>query len=112
VSIYAHDLAGRYGPDVADAFLRRVEAEEKLIRDNNHIGMTVPYILAGEKVTLKECYFDSGPAQHCLIYDILKDCVALLSLWRGTGSRNEGILIRKKAVSHGCTQMSTDNSNR
>lgn len=94
VRAYAQDLAGRYGPDVADAFLRRVKAEEKLIRDNNHVGTTVPYILAGEKVTLKECYFDSGPAKYCLIYDILKECVALLSLWHGTGSRNDGILIR------------------
>jgi len=94
VSAYAHDLARRYGSDVADAFLKRVKAEEKLIRDDNHIGTTVPYILAGENVTLKECYFDSGPAKYCLIYDILEDCVALLSLWHGTGSRHNGILIR------------------
>jgi hypothetical protein len=43
VRAYAHDLAGRYGPDVADAFLRRVKAEEKLIRDNNRVGTELSF---------------------------------------------------------------------
>lgn len=92
---YAHDLTLRYGPDVADAFLCRVKAEETLIKDNNHVGTAVPYILSGEKILLRECYFDSGPARYCLIYDILEDCVALISVWHGKGARENGTLIRR-----------------
>ncbi|MDO3376528.1 hypothetical protein [Geoalkalibacter halelectricus] len=92
---YAHDLTQRYGPDVAEAFLKRVQAEEHLIRDNNQVGTSVPYIFAGQHILLRECYFDSGPAKYCLIYDILEDCVALISLWHGKGAREDGILVRR-----------------
>src|ERR671923_294498 len=94
VRSYAEELARRYRAEVADVFLANVKASEGLIRDNNHIGTDAPYTLVGQNVVLKELYFDSGPVRYCLIYEVMSDCVGLISLWHGIGSRNTGIMTR------------------
>ena len=94
VRIYAKKLAERYRPEVADVFLASVESAEQLIHENNQVGTGTPYILAGEQVVLKELYFVSGPAKYCLIYEIVNDCVGLISLWHGMGSRSSDMMSR------------------
>jgi len=94
VSSYAHDLAKRYRPEVADVFLENVKEAEKLIRDNNHIGTNAPYVLSENNVVLKELYFKAGPVNYCLIYDVMTDFVGLISLWHGVGVRSSDTLTR------------------
>lgn len=94
VRFYATELAKMYRPEIADVFLANVRASEERIRDNNHIGTDAPYKLAGQNVVLRELYFESGPARYCLIYEVMSDCVGLISLWHGMGSRNSGTLTR------------------
>jgi len=94
IRYYANNLAERYGVDLAEIFLQVVENCEQQIRVNNSVGTAKPYILAGENVILRELYFESGPAKYILIYEILDDCIALISLWHGLGSRSDGVLIR------------------
>lgn len=88
VRSYAKDLSKRYRPEIADVFLNSVKEAESLIRSTNHAGTDVPYFLAGQNIILKELYFNSGPAQYCLIYEIMGDCIGLISIWHGMGSRN------------------------
>lgn len=94
VKLYAAELAKLYRPEIADVFLASVKASENLIRNNNQIGTDAPYFLAGQRVVLKELYFDSGPAKYCLIYEVMSDYVGLISLWHGMGSRSAGTLVR------------------
>jgi hypothetical protein len=91
---YFFDLAERYGADVADKFLDRVAAQEDMVGRHNEVGTKTPYVLAGQQVILRELYFDSPPARYCLIYDVLDDCVPLISLWHAVGARNDGVLVR------------------
>ena len=94
VRSYATELAEQYRPEIADVFLANVKAAEGRIRDANQIGTDAPYVLAGQNMILKESYFNSGPARYCLIYEVLDDCVGLISLWHGMGSRDTGTLTR------------------
>lgn len=94
VRSYADNLAERYRPEIAGVFLESVKGAEALIRRTNHAGIDAPYFLAGQNVVLKELYFDSGPVTYCLIYEIMNDCIGLISLWHGMGSRNTGNLTR------------------
>ena len=94
VRSYALGLAERYRPEIADAFLARVEGAESLLSDNNRAGTDAPYLLAGQPVVLKELYFDSGPVKYCLIHEITNEYVGLVSLWHGVGSRKTGTLTR------------------
>lgn len=94
VKAYALGLAERYRPEIADAFLDRVEEAEALLVANNNAGTDSPYLLAGQHVVLKELYFDSGPVKYCLIYETTDEYVGLISLWHGVGSRKSGTLIR------------------
>ncbi len=91
---YFFDIAERYGAEVAEKFLDRVDAQEERIGQHNEIGAKAAYILGGQQVILREVYFDSPPSRYCLIYDILDDCIPLISLWHAVGSRNDGVLIR------------------
>jgi len=91
---YANELANRYRVEIADVFLSSVQEAEQLIHKNNQAGTDVPYILAEQQVILKELYFVSGPAKYCLIYEILDDCVGLISLWHGMGSRSTDVMSR------------------
>ena len=94
VKVYALGLAERYRPEIADAFLVRVEEAEVLLSKNNYAGTDAPYLLAGHKVVLKELYFDSGPVKYCLIHEVTDEYVGLISLWHGVGSRNTSMLKR------------------
>ncbi len=94
VGIYARQLSKRYRFEIADVFLSSVQSAEQLIYKNNQAGTDVPYLLAGQQVVLKELYFVSGPAKYCLIYEILDDCVGLISLWHGMGARRTGMMAR------------------
>lgn len=91
---YAANLAERYRVEVADAFLARIEAAEKLLYDNDLAGTDSPYLLAGQQVVLKELYVDSGPVKYCIIYEVTDDCIGLISLWHGVGSRKSDMLVR------------------
>lgn len=91
---YAENLAARYRAEVADAFLIRIEAAEKLLRDNNLAGTDAPYLLTGQQVILKELYIDSGPVKYCIIYEVTEEYVGLVSLWHGVGSRKSNTLAR------------------
>lgn len=91
---YAENLAERYRVEVAYAFLDRIEAAEKFIFDNNLAGTDAPYLLAGQQAVLKELYIDSGPVKYCIIYEVTKDYVGLISLWHGVGSRKSDMLAR------------------
>ena len=91
---YAGNLAERYRVEVVDAFLARIEAAEKFLCDNNLAGTEAPYLLAGQQAVLKELYIDSGPVKYCIIYEITKDYVGLISLWHGVGSRKSDMLVR------------------
>ena len=95
VKSYALGLSERYRPEIADAFLARVEETEALLATNNNAGTDSPYLLAGQHVVLKELYFDSGPVKYCLIYEVTNEYVGLISLWHGKGLRKTGTLIRK-----------------
>lgn len=94
VRFYAQGLADRYRTEIADAFLERVQEAEFLLSNNNLAGTTAPYILAGQRVVLREFYFPSGPVTYCLIYEVTENFVELISLWHGVGSRNAGIIKR------------------
>lgn len=94
VKSYALGLAARYRPEIADAFLTRVEEAEALLAANNPAGTDSPYLLASQHVVLKELYFDSGPVKYCLIYEVTNEYVGLISLWHGVGLRKSGTLIR------------------
>ncbi|MEA3543851.1 MAG: hypothetical protein U9R69_01370 [Thermodesulfobacteriota bacterium] len=94
VRIYAQRLAKRYRLEIADAFISSVRSAEQLIHKNNQAGTDVPYILTEQQVVLKELYFVSGSAKYCLIYEILDDCVGLISLWHGMGSRSTDVMAR------------------
>lgn len=94
VIYYADNIAERYGVAVADTFIEAVEKQESLIEQHNCIGVKVPYIFAGQHVVLRELYFVSGPVRYCLVYEILEDCVPLISLWHGVGARSDGELAR------------------
>ena len=94
VKSYALGLAERYRPEIADAFLSRVEEAEALLSDSNLAGTDAPYLLAGQHVVLRELYFDSGPVRYCLIHEVTNEYVGLVSLWHGVGSRKTGTLIR------------------
>lgn len=94
VRSYATRLAERYRPEIAEVFLDSVKAAERRIHDNNGLGTDVPYLLADQKVMLKELYFESGPASYCLICDVTSECVELISLWHGRGSRDGGNMTR------------------
>lgn len=94
VKSYALGLAQRYRPEIADAFLSRVEGAEALLADNNMAGTDAPYLLAGQHVVLRELYFDSGPVKYCLIHEVTDEYVGLVSLWHGVGARKTGTLIR------------------
>ena len=91
---YANELAHRYRIEIADAFLSSIQAAEQLIYKNNQAGTDVPYILAEQEVVLKELYFVSGPAKYCLVYEILDECVGLISLWHGMGARSTDAMSR------------------
>jgi hypothetical protein len=94
VKTYALGLAQRYRPEIADAFLVRVEEAEALLTEYSHAGTDAPYLLAGQHVVLKELYFSSGPVTYCLIYEVTTSYVGLISLWHGVGSRKTGMLRR------------------
>ncbi|BCA80064.1 hypothetical protein AOP6_1851 [Desulfuromonas sp. AOP6] len=94
IRFYVENIAERYGVAVAETFIAAVERQEKLIKEHNQVGVNVPYILAGRQVILKELTFDSGPMRYCLIYEVLDDCVPLISLWHGVGARSEAYLTR------------------
>lgn len=94
VKAYATGLAQRYRPEIADVFLANVEEAETLLSANNMAGTAAPYLLAGQKIVLRELYFTSGPVMYCLIYDVTTDYVGLVSLWHGVGSRKTGTLTR------------------
>jgi len=94
VRSYAIGLEERYRPEIADAFLARVEQAEALLDANNNAGTDSPYLIAGQHVVLKELYFDSGPVTYCLIYEVTEEYVGLISLWHGVGSRKAGTLKR------------------
>lgn len=94
IKAYAVGLAERYRPEIADVFLTSVEEAEALLSANNMAGTTVPYLLVGRQIVLRELYFTSGPVSYCLIYEVTTDYVGLISLWHGIGSRNTGTLIR------------------
>jgi hypothetical protein len=87
-------LAERYRVEVAFAFLARIEAAENFLYDNNLAGTDAPYLLAGQQAVLKELYIDSGPVKYCLIYEVTKNYVGLISLWHGVGSRKSDMLER------------------
>lgn len=91
---YAVGLAQRYRSEIADVFLASVEEAEKLLSANNMAGVVMPFVLAGQKIVLRELYFTSGPVGYCLIYEIATDYVGLVSLWHGVGARKTGTLIR------------------
>ena len=95
VRSYARNLAERYRPEVADVFLESVKKAESLIYNTNYVGTDAPYFLAGQNVVLKELYFDSGPAAYCIIYQIMEDCIGLISIWHGMGSRGTDSLTRR-----------------
>ena len=94
VKSYTLGLAERYRPEIADAFLARVQESEALLAANNYAGTDSPYVLAHQHVVLKELYIDSGPVKYCLIYEVTNEYVGLISLWHGVGSRKTGTLIR------------------
>jgi hypothetical protein len=94
VRSYAKNLVERYRPEIADVFLGSVKRAESLIHSTNHAGIDVPYFLAGRNVVFKEYYFNSGPAKYCIIYEIMTDCIGLISIWHGMGSRDTGNLTR------------------
>ena len=94
VKAYALGLAERYRPEIADAFLVRVEEAEALLSENNNAGTDSPYLLAGQHVVLRELYFGSGPVKYCLIHEVTDDYVGLISLWHGVGSRKTGTFKR------------------
>ena len=94
VIYYVDNIAERYGVAVADSFIEAVEKQENLIEKHNCIGVKAPYIFAGQHVILRELYFASGPVRYCLVYEILEDCVPLISLWHGVGARCDGDLLR------------------
>jgi hypothetical protein len=94
VRAYAMGLAERYRPEIADAFLARIEEAETFLTENNYAGTDEPYLLAGQYVVLKELYFDSGPVTYCLIHEVTDEYVGLISLWHGVGSRKTGTLKR------------------
>lgn len=91
---YAENLAERYRVEVAEAFLERIEAAEKLLSANNFAGTDAPYLLAGQRVVLKEFHVDSGPVKYCIIYEVTEEYVGLVSLWHGVGSRKTDTLVR------------------
>ncbi|ANA39859.1 hypothetical protein A2G06_05345 [Geobacter anodireducens] len=91
---YAENLAERYRVEVAEMFLERIEAAERLLYDNNFAGTDSPYLLAGQQVVLKELYIDSGPVKYCLIYELTEEYVGLVLLWHGLGSRKTDMLVR------------------
>ncbi|QVW34280.1 hypothetical protein KIP69_11830 [Geobacter sulfurreducens] len=91
---YAENLAERYRVEVAETFLERIEAAERLLYDNNFAGTDSPHLLAGQQVVLKELFIDSGPVKYCLIYELTEEYVGLVSLWHGVGSRKTDMLIR------------------
>lgn len=94
VGYYVDNIAERYGVAVADMFIGAVEKQEDLIKQHNCIGLKAPYIFAGQHVVLRELYFVSGPVRYCLVYEVLEDCVPLISLWHGVGARSAGELVR------------------
>ena len=94
VSYYVNVIAERYGVAVAETFIQAVEKQEGLIGQHNCIGVKAPYIFAGQQVVLREIYFVSGPVRYCLVYEILDDCIPLISLWHGVGARSDGDLVR------------------
>lgn len=94
VSEYARNLSCRYRPEIAAAFVRDVGLAQKRILDNNEAGTCVPYLMMGQKVTLRELYFTSGPAKYCMVYDIFDDYIGLVTLWHGVGIRGAEDLIR------------------
>ena len=94
VKAYALGLAERYRPEIAEAFLSRVEEAETLLSENNYAGTNAPYLIADQNVVLKELYFTSGPVQYCLIYEVTDDYVGLISVWHGVGSRKTSTLKR------------------
>ena len=91
---YVKNLAERYRFEVADAFLDRIEAAEKILYDNNFAGTDSPYLLAGQQVMLKELHIDSGPVKYCIIHEVTGEYVGLISLWHGVGSRKSDMLVR------------------
>ena len=91
---YAANLAERYRIEVADIFLARIEAAEKFLYANNLAGTDAPYLLADQQAVLKELYIDSGPVKYCIIYEVTENCVGLISLWHGVGSRKSDTLVR------------------
>lgn len=84
---YACALAERYRPEVADLFLEAIRSAERLLQENNLIGVQAPYLLAGQQVLLRELYFDCGPARYCLIHEVTDEYVGLISLRHCSGSR-------------------------
>jgi hypothetical protein len=84
---YAFDLAERYRPEIADLFLAETRKAEKLLRDNNLVGVQAPYLIIGQRVMLRELYFDCGPVRYCLIHEVSDEYVGLISLWHCSGSR-------------------------
>lgn len=94
VKAYAIGLAERYRPEIANVFLMSVAETETFLLANNLAGTAAPYLLAEQQVVLRELYFSSGPVSYCLIYEVTKDYVGLISLWHGIGSRKNGKLIR------------------
>ncbi|MDR3578870.1 MAG: hypothetical protein P4L44_02780 [Oryzomonas sp.] len=81
-------MSERHRPEIADAFLARVEEAESLLSENNYAGTEEPYLLAGQYVVLKELYFDSGPVTYCLIHEVFDEYIGLI------GSRKTGTLKR------------------
>jgi len=84
---YAGDLVSRYRPEIAYIFLAEVKKTEQLLFENNLLGVQTPYLLAGQQVLLRELCFDCGPAKYCLIYELCKGYIGLLSLRHYSGSR-------------------------
>lgn len=91
---YALHLQKRYRKEVAVKFLEDLKDAERLILHGYEIGTAAPYVLAGQNVILHELYFNSGPAAYCIVFAIFTDCVGLISLWHGRGSRSDDDMSR------------------
>lgn len=91
---YALNLKKRYRKEVAVKFLEDLKYAEGQIFNDCEIGTAAPYVLAGQDVILRELYFYSGPATYCIIFTIFNDCVGLISLWHGRGSRSDDDMSR------------------
>jgi len=94
VKHYASELANRYRLEISDVFLQNVKDAEKRIKDHPETGVNAPYIFSDHKVILQEHYFNSGPASYCITFNISEECIELVSIWHGLGSRSGNDMTR------------------